>query len=147
MEGPDLTGEQSHPAPFLDPAVSCLPHHSRRSSSRLDEQPQGFTISPTTRKRKAAEATISSGSLPKRFASAGPEAAPPTPLTSASNTMDSDDDFNSAASSKDDGLQDYSDNDDMSGIEGSLLLPPHSSRDGPPRKLLGARLTQPTPRL
>ncbi|KAK3319805.1 hypothetical protein B0T19DRAFT_445599 [Cercophora scortea] len=50
------------------------------------------------------------------IASAGPEAAPPTPVTTASNGMDSEDDFMSAVSSGDD-IQDDSDNDDMSGAD------------------------------
>lgn len=74
------------------------------------------TIPPTTRKRKAAEATLSSvnkGQHPKkRVASA---ASPPTPVTAGSPSMDSDDDFMSGVSSEDDVLQDESDNDNASG--------------------------------
>jgi hypothetical protein len=103
----------------------------------LEPEPTG-TIPPLTRKRKAAEATISSGaaSLPssKRIlasAGLGPE-APPTPVTTASNGMDYEDDFMSAVSSEDDILPDDSDNDDdMSGPEGmSLTLPCFASDTG-----------------
>lgn len=79
------------------------------------------TIPPLTRKRKAAEATISScskeDSLPskKTIASAGFEPAPPTPVTTASHEMDSDDESMSAVSSEDDIPLDDSDNEDISG--------------------------------
>ncbi|KAF9873500.1 IBR domain-containing protein [Colletotrichum karsti] len=80
--------------------------------------PKVGTIPPTTRKRKAAEATISSKSqdvLPnKRIASAATQDAPPTPVTTASNGMDSEEDFMSALSSEDEIMQDDS-GDDMSG--------------------------------
>jgi hypothetical protein len=92
----------------------------------FDEQLHLLNIPPTTRKRTAAEATITKDSQAKRLASAGPDnaAAPPTPLTAASNTMDSEDDFMSPATSDDDVLQD-SDNDDMSGAEGECTwFPP-----------------------
>ncbi|KAJ0338447.1 hypothetical protein COL922a_005574 [Colletotrichum nupharicola] len=80
------------------------------------------TIPPTTRKRKAAEATISSESpdaLPnKRIASAANQTqhAPPTPVTTASNGMDSEEDFMSALSSEDEMMQDDS-GEDMSGAD------------------------------
>lgn len=74
------------------------------------------TISSTTRKRKAAEATVerSVTRASKRIASAAAAAAPPTPLTNPASTMDSEDDFMSGMSSEDDVLQDESDNDDGS---------------------------------
>ncbi|KXH66584.1 IBR domain-containing protein [Colletotrichum salicis] len=76
------------------------------------------TIPPTTRKRKAAEATISSNNqdtaTKKRIASAAGQDAPPTPVTTASNGMDSEEDFMSAPSSDDEIMQDDS-GEDMSG--------------------------------
>lgn len=89
-------------------------------------------IPPTTRKRKAAEAKISStktdktpnkrvlasaaapeSTLPTASAAKPSEAAPPTPVTG----MDSDEDFLSTVSSDDDVMQD-TDNEDLSGAEG-----------------------------
>ncbi|KXH51866.1 IBR domain-containing protein [Colletotrichum simmondsii] len=76
------------------------------------------TIPPTTRKRKAAEATISSNNqdtaTKRRIASAAGQDAPPTPVTTASNGMDSEEDFMSAPSSDDEIMQDDS-GEDMSG--------------------------------
>ncbi|ROT35766.1 ariadne-1 [Sodiomyces alkalinus F11] len=73
--------------------------------------PNTAAIPPTTRKRKAAEASISSQpteALPnKRVASAAKSKAPPTPVTTTSNTMDSEEDFMSAMSSDAD-MQDFS---------------------------------------
>ncbi|KAM0269644.1 hypothetical protein ACHAQH_009687 [Verticillium albo-atrum] len=71
------------------------------------------TIPPTTRKRKAAEATIPSEPAvappSKRIASAALQAqAPPTPAT---NGMDSEEDFMSAMSS-DEEMQEFSDDND-----------------------------------
>lgn len=91
----------------------------------ISDEPSNDTIPPTTRKRKAAEASIASPleeALTKKqaLASAAPEAAPPTPLTNVSNTMDSDDEFLSAPSSEDDLLQDESDNEELSDPEGEL---------------------------
>ena len=79
-------------------------------------RPHTGTIPPATRKRKAAEATISSNSgsdapSNKRIASAATidkEAAPPTPVTMTSNGMDSEEDFMSNVTS-DEEMQDFSD--------------------------------------
>lgn len=80
-------------------------------------------IPPKTRKRTAAEAKLSSTTkdipLKKRTsASAGPQTqlSPPTPLTTTSTNMDSDDDMLSNLSSDDDVLQDDSDNSADDGI-------------------------------
>lgn len=74
------------------------------------------TIPPTTRKRKAAEATITSANrdeTPNKriIASAAVSdnhALPPTPVTTASNPMDSDEEYMSALSSDDELMQDDS---------------------------------------
>lgn len=126
--------------------------------SLLDSYKAG-TIPPQTRKRKAAEATtspISDDTLPNKrtqLASAGkqhqgPEAAPPTPLTTttshngnddshsdadpaADDAMDSEDDFMSNLSSEDDMMQEDDSDNDMSNPEGEtttmilLLAPRH----------------------
>ncbi|OHF04500.1 IBR domain-containing protein [Colletotrichum orchidophilum] len=85
------------------------------------------TIPPTTRKRKAAEATISSNTqdtaTKKRIASAAKQDAPPTPVTTVSNGMDSEEDFMSAPSSEDEIMQDDS-GEDMSGPDGMSAPPP-----------------------
>lgn len=88
---------------------------------------QTVTIPPTTRKRKAAEATISSASkedsqpnAKRVLASASLNtiaAAPLTPHTTVSNGMDSEDEYMSAMSSDDDAALDDSDNEDLSGGE------------------------------
>lgn len=85
-----------------------------------DQNPPADKIPPTTRKRKAAEAKISAettDTLPNKrvvASAAATDAAPPTPITG----MDSDEDFLSTISSGDDGMQDDTDNDDLSGGEG-----------------------------
>ena len=89
------------------------------------ETPSTGTIPPTTRKRKAAEATEPSNPGPdvpsnKRVASAAAiekVAAPPTPVTMTSKSMDSEEDFMSNATS-DEEMQDFSDDGQY------FLLPP-----------------------
>lgn len=81
-------------------------------------------ISPSTRKRKAAEATITSptGDEPanKRvIASAARIAAPPTPVTTG---MDSEEDFMSPGSSEDEFMNDDS-GDALSGPDGTVFIP------------------------
>ncbi|EGX91804.1 RING finger protein [Cordyceps militaris CM01] len=73
------------------------------------------TISSSTRKRKAAETTISPASPNKKYVVSAVEslAAPPTPVTT--HGMDSDEDFMSQLSSDDDIMQDSAD--DMSTAE------------------------------
>ncbi|KAK2609141.1 hypothetical protein QQS21_002368 [Conoideocrella luteorostrata] len=91
----------STPTPFDEP----LPRSVCRAA----------TISPTTRKRKAAEATIFSqdqeGVPPQKrlIASAADHpAAPPTPVTTTSFNMDSDEEYLSAMSTDDEIMQEYS---------------------------------------
>lgn len=87
------------------------PKHSRRDPN--------FTISPLTRKRKAAEALSSSltYSLPpsKRIASA---LSPPATTASMADS----DEYMSAFSSEDDILQDESENESGDGKQLSLLF-------------------------
>ncbi|EXF76347.1 IBR domain-containing protein [Colletotrichum fioriniae PJ7] len=101
----------SHPPIHFNPVSA--------PSETLPSPPSAVgTIPPTTRKRKAAEATISSNNqdtaTKKRIASAAGQDAPPTPVTTASNGMDSEEDFMSAPSSDDEIMQDDS-GEDMSG--------------------------------
>jgi hypothetical protein len=98
-------------------------------------------IPPTTRKRKAAEATIASikaDKLPNKRTTASTaaaatiasaEAAPPTPVTG----MDSDEDFVSTISSDEDVMQDDTDGGDVSGAEGGLLCFANSCRGFTPQ--------------
>lgn len=87
------------------------------------------TIPPQTRKRKAAEATLLStqGIRPNKRISASAakqvHASPPTPLTTVSTTMDSDDDMLSNPSSDDDLLQDDSDNNSDGQLSLCLIRP------------------------
>jgi len=72
------------------------------------------TISSQAKKRKAAEAIVSSNPSKKPnkgVASAAGNAAPPTPLTMG---MDTDDEYMSGMSSGDDMLEEGSDNEDGS---------------------------------
>lgn len=128
---------QTHCSPE---AASLLP----LDSTLFGEAVKLATIPPVTRKRKAAEATLSSlpkETLPnKRIASAASPApvhtsvdektairskiAPPTPVTMASNGMDSEEDFMSAMSS-DEEMQDFS------GEEGKIL---YQARPGGQRR-------------
>ncbi|KAG7042749.1 IBR domain-containing protein [Colletotrichum scovillei] len=101
----------------VSPAYTIQPVSA--PSETLPSPPSAVgTIPPTTRKRKAAEATISSNNqetaTKKRIASAAGQDAPPTPVTTASNGMDSEEDFMSAPSSDDEIMQDDS-GEDMSG--------------------------------
>lgn len=112
-----------------DPTIDSIP-----STVVHNSQIRAAKIPPTTRKRKAAEATITSTNiddLPNKrvLASAAKPtsalagsvtvtaAAPPTPLTTGSNDMDSDEDYISGLSSEDELMQDDS-LDAMSGAEG-----------------------------
>ncbi|KAI9147765.1 E3 ubiquitin-protein ligase dbl4 [Paramyrothecium foliicola] len=78
------------------------------------------TIPPITRKRKAAEATITSVAredLPSKkvlASAATPPAAPPTPVTTASVGMDSEEEYMSTMSTDDELMQDDS-GDQLSG--------------------------------
>ncbi|OBS18287.1 hypothetical protein FPOA_10014 [Fusarium poae] len=82
----------------------------------LQYLPSTATIPPTTRKRKAAEATITSANrdeAPNKrvIASAAlsdKHALPPTPITTVSNPMDSDEEYMSALSTDDEIMQDDS---------------------------------------
>lgn len=110
---------KAHPEP-----LSC--HRIKAPCILTTQQPplwnlgiKAVTIAPTSGKRKAAEAKITSTSTPtepgpkKRIvASAASEPAPPTPVTT--NEMDSEEDFLSAASSEDEIGRDDTDNDMMS---------------------------------
>jgi hypothetical protein len=100
----------SHKSTALSAGISSLSDEFKHPST-ID------TIPPQTKKRKAAEAIVSSDKLSatrssKRIASAAVKEGPPTPLTTAS-PMDSEDDFMSGMSSDDDMLQE-SDNEDGS---------------------------------
>lgn len=105
-------------------------HH--KDSVAASESP--VIIPPKTRKRKAAEArlhsTIKESHPNKRTsASAGHNTlgSPPTPQTSASTTMDSDDEMLSNLSSDDDVLQDESDSDADDGTLAPWLVPPYGT--------------------
>jgi ariadne-1 len=93
---------------------------SRRSTLLAPAAPEAVTIPPITRKRKAAETTINSvtrDDLPNKkviVSAAEPSPAPPTPVTTASNGMDSEEEYMSAMSSDDEMMQDDS-GDQLSG--------------------------------
>lgn len=110
---------------LISPPLPC--HH--KDSVAASESP--VIIPPKTRKRKAAEArlpsTIKESHPNKRTsASAGHNTlgSPPTPQTSASTTMDSDDEMLSNLSSDEDVLQDESDSDADDGTLTLWLVPP-----------------------
>lgn len=110
----------SEPEGYSQPA-DCVVPVSRRAQAYTG------TIPPRTRKRKAAEVTASSNTgseapSNKRVASAvisTEAAAPPVPVTMASNGLDSDEDFMSAATS-DEEMQDFS------GDDGTLFFDSHN---------------------
>jgi ariadne-1 len=79
------------------------------------------TIPPITRKRKAAEATITSTDTEtppqkKVVASAGLPAAPPTPVTT--RDMDSEEEYMSPISTDDDEIMQDDSGDELSGPDG-----------------------------
>lgn len=122
----------SQPSP--NPSHSISSHQDptitqrRSSKTRVSASESPVIIPPKSRKRKAAEAKLSSTNKdlhPNKRTSAAAahptQGSPPTPVTTASTNMDSDDDMISNLSSDDDVLQDESDN---SADDGALRSAP-----------------------
>lgn len=95
--------------PYLRALITA--HHSSLSSLVPSSGGTGskyITTTPTVHKRKASEAdiTLSPSDEPRKKTQKSPEPPtidnlPATPVTNASGTMDSEDDFNSSMSGED----------------------------------------------
>lgn len=132
QEAPRLTGalcsvQRRRPSGLARPCFCTYRRTALRAFQHLFTAcPHAGTIPPTTRKRKAAEATVSSDSRdnapakrPVASAANSTSAARPAPPTPTTTGMDSEEDYMSNISSDDEVMHEYSADEGESAGEGT----------------------------